>query len=66
MKHHLIFKACLIALPVALAQGGGGGSGSPPPADFTPVGDGLTAIAICIVCYAVVQVLGSLAGGGKP
>ena len=66
MKHPILFNAGLVTLPVVLTQCGGGGSGSPPPADFTPVGDGLTAIAICLVCFAVVQVLGDLVGGGKP
>jgi hypothetical protein len=62
MKHPRLTTASLLALPVLLSQCVGG---SPPPPDFTPFGDGLTAIGICLVCYAVVQVLGNLAGGGK-
>jgi len=34
--------------------------------DYTPIGDGLKAIAICIVCFAVVQVLGALVKDNKP
>ena len=34
--------------------------------DYTPIGDGLTAIGICIVCFAVVQVLGALVKDNKP
>ena len=63
MKNHILFKAAFIALPVLLTHCGAGGS--PPPPDFTPFGDGLKAIGICFVCFAVVQVLGSLLGGNK-
>jgi hypothetical protein len=62
MKHHLLSMTGIVTLPVLLSQCV---CGSPPPPDFTPFGDGLTAIGICLVCYAVVQVLGDLAGGGK-
>ena len=62
MKHPCLTTAGLLALPVLLSQCVGG---SPPPPDFTPFADGLTAVGICLVCYAVVQVLGNLAGGGK-
>lgn len=34
--------------------------------DYTPIGNGLTAIGICIVCFAVVQVLGALVKDNKP
>ena len=34
--------------------------------DYTPIGDGLKAIAVCLVCFAVVQVLGSLVKENKP
>ena len=34
--------------------------------DYTPIGDGLKAIGICIVCFAVVQVLGALVDKNKP
>ena len=62
MKHPCLTTTGLLALPLLLSQCVGG---SPPPPDFTPFGDGLTAIGICLVCYAVVQVLGNLVGGGK-
>lgn len=62
MKQHLLSKSGIVTLPVILSQCA---VGSPPPPDFTPFGEGLTAIGICLVCYAVVQVLGDLAGGGK-
>lgn len=63
MKHHILFTAGILVLPVILSQCGGGNY--PPPPDYTPFGDGLTAIGICLVCFAVVQVLGDLIGGGK-
>ena len=62
MKHPRLTPAGIFTVPVLLSQCVGG---SPPPPDFTPFGDGLTAIGICLVCYAVVQVLGDLVGGGK-
>lgn len=34
--------------------------------DYTPIGDGMKSIGICIVCFAVVQVLGSLVKDKKP
>jgi hypothetical protein len=34
--------------------------------DYTPIGDGLKAIGICLVCLGVVLVLGDLVKGGKP
>ena len=34
--------------------------------DYTPIGDGLKAIAVCLVCFGVVQVLGSLVRENKP
>jgi hypothetical protein len=34
--------------------------------DYTPIGDGLKAIAVCLVCFAVVQVLGALVRDNKP
>lgn len=34
--------------------------------DYTPIGDGMKTIAVCMVCYAVVQVLGSLSKQDKP
>lgn len=64
MKTTTSFTACLGTLPVLLCQCGA--TSHPPPPDYTPFGDGLTAIGICLVCFAVVQVLGSLVGGGKP
>ena len=66
MKHSIFLKAGLITLPVALTQGCRSGSGSPPPADFTPVGEGLTATAIVIVWFSGVHVLGSLSGSCTP
>jgi hypothetical protein len=33
--------------------------------DYTPVGDGLKAIGICLVCLGVVLVLGDLVKSGK-
>ena len=62
MKHPRLTTAGIFTVPFLLSQCLGG---SPPPPDFTPFGDGLTAIGICLVCYAVVQVLGDLVGGGK-
>ena len=63
MNPHLLFKAGILALPVLLSQCGG--PSYPPPPDYSPFGDGLKAIGICVVCVAVVQVLGGLIGGGK-
>ena len=34
--------------------------------DYTPIGDGLKAIAVCLVCYSVVQTLGNLVRENKP
>ena len=34
--------------------------------DYTPIGDGLKTIGICLVCFAVVQVLGALSKQDKP
>lgn len=34
--------------------------------DYTPVGDGLKTIGFCLVCYAVVHVLGALVRNDKP
>ncbi len=34
--------------------------------DYTPIGDGLKTIGICLVCFAVVQVLGALSKHDKP
>ncbi len=33
--------------------------------DYTPIGDGLKTIGICLVCFAVVQVLGALSKQDK-
>ena len=33
--------------------------------DYTPIGDGLRAVGICLVCYGVVLVLGELVKDGK-
>lgn len=33
--------------------------------DYTPIGDGLKTIGICLVCFAVVQVLGALSKPGR-
>lgn len=63
MKHRLIFTLLMLALPVLLTHCGGD---YPPPPDYTPFGEGLKAIGICLVAFAVVQVLGSLAKGDKP
>ena len=63
MKPTSFIPAALIALPVLLTHCGGGDY--PPPPDYTPFGDGLKAIGICLVAFAVVQVLGSLANGDK-
>ena len=61
---YIIFRAAgILTLPVLLSQCES--PSYPPPPDYTPLGDGLTAIGICIVCYAVVQVLGDLVGGGR-
>ena len=57
------FTAGLGTLPVLLCQCG---TSLPLPPDYTPFGDGLTAIGICLVCFAVVQVLGSLIRSGRP
>ena len=35
------------------------------PPDYTPIGDGLKTIGICLVCFAVVQVLGILSKQDK-
>lgn len=63
MKPTSFIPAALITLPAVLTQCGGD---YPPPPDYTPFGDGLKAIGICLVAFAVVQVLGSLAKGDKP
>ncbi len=34
--------------------------------DYTPIGDGLKALGICLVCCAVVSVLGTLVKQDKP
>lgn len=34
--------------------------------DYTPIGDGLKTIGLCLVCCAVVQVLGGLSKQDKP
>ena len=51
--------SCLIMLCLSLA----GCNESQP--DFTPIGDGLKTIGICLVCFAVVQVLGALSKQDK-
>ena len=34
--------------------------------DYTHIGDGLKTIGICLVCFAVVQMLGALSKQDKP
>ena len=56
MPLNKIMRSAALATTLLLA----GCHETPPQPDYTPVGDGMRAIGICLVVYGVVQALASL------
>ena len=60
-------KALIWIIPALLLSGCGDSGPDYTPPDYTPFGDGMKAIGICLVVCAVVRTLSELVqGGNKP